>query len=215
MNEIYLSIVVPLYNEESNVGPLCDAIMREILEIDLDYEILLVNDGSQDKTLAAAEAASLDSRINVIDLKKHYGQTAAMASGISMARGRWIVTIDGDLQNDPADIPMMIEKAKEGYDIVVGWRHRRKDHLWLRKIPSALANKLIGLITGVPIKDNGCTLKVFRSKLIKCIPFYSDMHRFLPVLLTMTGARIAEVKVRHNLWRHIPATFLRVFLRFL
>jgi glycosyltransferase involved in cell wall biosynthesis len=197
--ETYLSIVVPLYNEELNVRPLYDAIVAVMDNTELGYELLLVNDGSDDGTLHRATALTrLDDRVKVIDLRRNYGQTAAMSTGISLACGQLIVTIDGDLQNDPADIPMMIAKAQEGYDIVVGWRHRRKDNFFLRTFPSLVANRLIGFVTGVPIKDNGCSLKVYRSELIKRLPLYNDMHRFLPALVSITGARIVEVKVHHR-----------------
>jgi glycosyltransferase involved in cell wall biosynthesis len=121
-----------------------------------------------------------------------------MAAGIDNARGRILVTMDGDLQNDPSDIPMMLEKLEEGYDIVVGWRHKRQDKLITRKIPSVIANRLIGKVTGVPIKDNGCSLKVYRAEVMKQMPFYNEMHRFIPALLSVSGTRVAEVKVKHH-----------------
>jgi glycosyltransferase involved in cell wall biosynthesis len=197
--KINISIVVPLFNEQENVRLLHDSIVTVMDELDERYEILMVNDGSADGTLAAASAiASQDLNVKIVDLRRNYGQTAAMAAGIKLAKGELIVTLDGDLQNDPADIPMMIEKAREGFDIVVGWRHQRHDNVILRTVPSVVANRLIGMVTGVPVRDNGCTLKVYRAEIIQRLPLYGDMHRFLPALLSMAGSRISEVKVCHH-----------------
>ncbi len=194
-----LSIVVPLYNERANVDPLVDAIVEALRDTPLDYEIVLVDDGSKDGTLErAAELPALEPRVRVIELRRNYGQTAAMAAGIEHARGRVIVTMDGDLQNDPADIPEFLRKLDEGYEIVVGWRHDRKDKLWTRKVPSRIANWLIGKVTGVPIKDNGCSLKAYRAEVIKAIPLYSEMHRFIPAMASLAGPRVAELRVRHH-----------------
>jgi len=157
------------------------------------------DDGSKDDTLARATAlAEKDRCLKVIEFRKNYGQTPAMAAGIDESQGDILVTMDGDLQNDPDDIPMMISKLEEGYDLVVGWRHKRQDKLISRKIPSIIANRIIGYVTGVPIKDNGCSLKVYRAKVVKHSPFYSEMHRFIPALLSLSGSKIAEVKVRHH-----------------
>jgi glycosyltransferase involved in cell wall biosynthesis len=146
----------------------------------------------------AEDLAKQDKQLRVVVFRRNYGQTPAMAAGIDIARGEILVTMDGDLQNDPQDIPMMINKLREGYDLVVGWRHKRKDKLISRKIPSVIANKLIGYVTGVPIKDNGCSLKVYKAAVVKNSPFYNEMHRFIPALLSLSGAKVAEVKVRHN-----------------
>jgi glycosyltransferase involved in cell wall biosynthesis len=194
-----LSIVVPLYNEEECVAALCEAVTAAMSGLDLYYELLLVDDGSRDSTFERARAlAEQDDRIRVVKFRRNYGQTPAMAAGIDVARGRVIVTMDGDLQNDPADIPMMLEQIESGYDIVVGWRFNRQDKLITRRIPSRIANWLIGKVTGVPIRDNGCSLKAYRADVIKAVPLYSEMHRFIPAMASVTGARIAEVKVRHH-----------------
>lgn len=194
-----LSVIVPLYNEADNVRPLYEAIVAAVQPLALDYEILFVDDGSRDNTVAAATAlAAGDARLKLVKLRRNYGQTPAMAAGIDYAEGDILVTMDGDLQNDPADIPLFLEKLEEGYDIVVGWRHKRQDKLITRKIPSVCANWLIGKITGVPIRDNGCSLKAYRASVIKNIPLYSEMHRFIPAMASLAGTRIAEIKVRHH-----------------
>ncbi len=194
-----LSIIVPLYNEEDNVVPLYEALVQVLDDIALDAEILFVDDGSRDDTASrAASLARRDPRLKVVKFRRNYGQTPAMAAGIDLARGEILITMDGDLQNDPADIPAFIDKINEGYDIVVGWRHKRQDKLITRKIPSRIANWLIGKVTGVPIKDNGCSLKAYRASVIKEVPLYSEMHRFIPAMSSVAGARIAEIKVRHH-----------------
>jgi glycosyltransferase involved in cell wall biosynthesis len=194
-----ISIIVPFFNEEESVEPLCDAIKAALDISHPEYEILLVDDGSTDTTFQVAKkVAKQDPRIKIIKFRKNYGQTPAMSAGIDMARGSILVTMDGDLQNDPADIPLLLGKIEEGYDIVVGWRHKRQDKLITRKIPSKIANWLIGKVTGVPIKDNGCSLKAYRPEVIKKIPLYSEMHRFIPAMSSISGARIAEVKVHHK-----------------
>ncbi len=194
-----LSVIVPLYNEEDSVGPMYEAIVEAVAPLKLDYEILFVDDGSVDGTFARArDLAKEDPRLRVITFRRNYGQTPAMAAGIDNARGRILVTMDGDLQNDPSDIPGFIEKMDEGYDIVVGWRHKRQDKLITRKIPSKIANWLIGKVTGVPIKDNGCSLKAYRADVIQKIPLYSEMHRFIPAMTSIAGTRVAEIKVKHH-----------------
>lgn len=194
-----LSIVVPLYNEEESVGRLHQAIVEALDPAGFDFEMVFVDDGSRDGTLAAAQAiAAADPRLKVVEFRRNYGQTPAMAAGIDLAGGDIIVTMDGDLQNDPRDIPLFVEKMAEGYDIVVGWRFNRQDRMLTRKIPSKIANWLIGKVTGVPIKDNGCSLKAYRASVIKRVPLYNEMHRFIPAMTTITGARIAEIKVRHH-----------------
>jgi glycosyltransferase involved in cell wall biosynthesis len=194
-----LTIVVPLYNEEENVERLYSSIVDAVSPEGFAFEIVFVNDGSRDRTAEiAAGIAVNDSRLRVVEFRKNYGQTAAMAAGIDVAHGDIIVTMDGDLQNDPRDIPNFVSKLNDGYDIVVGWRFNRKDKLISRKIPSKIANWLIGKVTGVPIKDNGCSLKAFRADVIKQVPLYNEMHRFIPAMTSITGARIAEIKVRHH-----------------
>lgn len=194
-----LSIVVPLYNEEESVAAMHAAIDSAMQEMNVDYEILFVDDGSRDRTFEiASELTESDTRLRVVRFRRNYGQTAAMAAGIDNARGDVIVTMDGDLQNDPKDIGTLVERLEDGYDIAVGWRAKRQDKLITRKIPSMIANWIIGKITGVPIKDNGCSLKAYRADVIKRIPLYSDMHRFIPAMASLAGTRVAEVKVRHH-----------------
>ena len=196
---VQLSIIVPLYNEEDSVAPLYHSIVKSVDRLDTDYEILFVDDGSTDNTVAEAQKlAARDARLRVIIFCRNYGQTPAMAAGIDYANGDVLVTMDGDLQNDPDDIPSLLEKMGEGYDIVVGWRHKRQDKLITRKIPSRIANRLIGWITGVPIRDNGCSLKAYKARVIKNIPLYSEMHRFIPAMASLAGSRIAEIKVKHH-----------------
>ena len=196
---VQLSVIAPLYNEEDSVAPLYHSIVKSINRLDIDYEILFVDDGSSDNTVAEAQKlAEKDTRLRVIKFRRNYGQTPAMAAGIDHAKGDVLVTMDGDLQNDPDDIPAFLDKMDEGYDIVVGWRHKRQDKLVTRKIPSRIANRLIGRITGVPIKDNGCSLKAYKASVIKNIPLYSEMHRFIPAMASLAGSRIAEIKVKHH-----------------
>ena len=194
-----ISVVVPLYNEEESVTPLYQAIAAVIDTLPGECEMVFVDDGSRDDTFKIAEAiAGTDKRLRVVKFRGNYGQTPAMAAGIDVSRGRIVITMDGDLQNDPQDIPRFVEKIDEGFDIVVGWRFNRQDKLITRKIPSRIANWLIGKVTGVPIKDNGCSLKAFRASVIKQVPLYSEMHRFIPAMASIAGPRIAEIKVRHH-----------------
>jgi glycosyltransferase involved in cell wall biosynthesis len=194
-----LSVIVPLYNEEESVGPLHEAIVGAVDPLGMEYEILFVDDGSRDATFRkASEIARADPRLRVIKFRRNCGQTPAMAAGIDHARGKILITMDGDLQNDPADIPRFLGKIAEGNDIVCGWRHKRQDKLISRKIPSIIANRIIGKITGVPIKDNGCSLKAYRAEIIKSVPLYSDMHRFIPAMTSLAGTKVAEIKVNHR-----------------
>lgn len=194
-----ISIVVPLYNEEESVTPLYRAVVEALETVQGDAEIIFVDDGSADGTFAVAEGlAASDPRLRVVKFRRNYGQTPAMAAGIDNALGNIVITMDGDLQNDPADIPKFLSKMAEGYDIVVGWRFDRQDKLISRKIPSRIANWLIGEVTGVPIKDNGCSLKAFRGNVIKNVPLYSEMHRFIPAMASIAGTRVAEIKVNHR-----------------
>jgi len=194
-----LSVVVPLFNEEESVTPLVAAV-REALTGREDWELLLVDDGSRDRTVEIATAlAADDERIRVVRLARNYGQTVAMQAGFDQARGEVIVTMDGDLQNDPRDIPVLVERLGDGYDLVAGYRERRQDLLLTRRVPSIIANRLIRAATGVPIRDNGCSLKAFRRPVIERIRLYSDMHRFIPAVAAATaGARITELPVRHH-----------------
>ena len=194
-----LSVIVPFFNEEESIRPLYLAIVRAVEPLGVSFEMVFVDDGSRDDTVrVATELAATDGRVRVVKFRRNYGQTAAMAAGIEYATGEILITMDGDLQNDPADIEFFLAKMAEGYDIVVGWRFNRQDKLVSRKIPSRIANRLIGKVTGVPINDNGCSLKAYRASLIKEIPLYSEMHRFIPAMASIAGPRIAEIKVRHH-----------------
>jgi glycosyltransferase involved in cell wall biosynthesis len=194
-----LSVIVPLYNEEESVRPLYAAIVQALDRLGRPFEMVFVDDGSRDGTVAiAASLAQRDSRLRIVKFRRNYGQTAAMAAGIEHANGEVLVTMDGDLQNDPADIGLLLEQIDAGFDLVVGWRHNRQDKLVSRKIPSRIANWLIGRVTGIPIRDNGCSLKAFRASLIKRIPLYSEMHRFIPAMASIAGPRVAQIRVRHH-----------------
>jgi glycosyltransferase involved in cell wall biosynthesis len=194
-----LSIIVPFYNEAESIEGMYRAIVDAIAPLNVSYEMVFIDDGSKDNTLAVAvEIARRDPRVRVVKFRRNFGQTPAMAAGITYARGEILVTMDGDLQNDPRDIGHFLAKIDEGYDMVVGWRFNRQDKLVSRKIPSRIANWLIGKVTGVPIRDNGCSLKAYRASLIKNIPLYSEMHRFIPAMASIAGPRIAEIKVRHH-----------------
>ena len=191
-----ISVVVTLFNEEANIAPLLTAI--EVALTQHRYEVVLVDDGSTDKTVENIQRFA-DARIQLVRLTRNYGQTAAMAAGIAAATGDFIVTMDGDLQNDPADIPAMLEKLKaENLDVVCGVRQNRKDGFILRKIPSKMANYLIRNLTGVTSKDYGCTLKIFKSQVAKRLELYGELHRFIPILATLQGARIADMRVNHK-----------------
>jgi len=197
-----LSIVVPVFNGQESVVSLIQAVVCACDETRLDYELILVDDGSCDDTwrLIAAQKEHCPSLVG-IKFRRNYGQTSAMVAGIEQARGRIIVTMDGDLQNDPGDIHRLLAKIEEGYDIVSGWRKDRKDH-WSRVLPSKVANGLISATTGVRLHDYGCSLKAYRAECIKSVKGYGEMHRFFPALASMTGARVAELPVTHHPRRH-------------
>jgi glycosyltransferase involved in cell wall biosynthesis len=193
-----LSVVVPLYNEERNVVPLFDELTRALRQTGQEYELILVDDGSTDQTfsrLAAGQAS--DPRVRVIRFARNFGQTAAFAAGFSHARGRFVVTLDGDLQNDPADIQRLLAYAGD-FEVVCGWRKDRKDSYLTRHLPSVAANYLIGVVSGVRIHDIGCSLKVFRADIVKRLKLRPGTHRYFPVLASALGARITEVAVNHR-----------------
>jgi len=191
-----LSVVIPVMTEEDNIGPLFEAVRKALK--DIDYELIMVDDGSSDKTVEKMKELA-DERTKIIVFNRNFGQTTAMAAGIDEAKGELIVTLDGDLQNDPADIPMMIEKLeKEGWDLVAGRRAKRQDGMFLRKIPSKIANAIIRKTTKVYLHDYGCTLKIFKADVAKNLGLYGELHRFIPVLAKMYGANITEVDVRHH-----------------
>ena len=193
-----LSVVAPLYNESQNVGPLVGWILEALAEYPGRFEVILVDDGSRDDTWQHIVAASADSRVHGLRLGRNVGQTAAMMAGFDHARGRSVVSLDGDLQNDPRDIPALLAKLDEGYDLVCGWRQQRQDKFLLRKVPSWVANRIIRRLTGVPITDNGCSLKAYRRDLLDRISLYAEQHRFIPALSASVGARITEMPVRHH-----------------
>ena len=194
-----LSIVIPVHNESPNIKDLYDELTQTMGQYGRSYELLIVDDGSTDDTfdrLAALQAR--DPRLHVIRFRRNFGQTAAFAAGIKHARGRLIVTSDGDLQNDPHDIPAMVALIEQGNDIVCGWRKDRKDTFVTRRVPSMLANKLISWATGVDLHDYGCSLKVFRAEVVKPLRLYGEMHRFLPAIASQIGVTIAEMVVNHR-----------------
>ena len=200
MNKVnnLISIVVPIYNESENITLLINEIFDVMGKHKLDFELIIVNDGSVDNTINVLETISLEKQLIVINLRKNYGQTAALAAGFDNSNGEIIVTLDGDLQNDPNDIPNLITKINEGYDLICGWRFERKDKLINRRIPSKIANRLIGKVTGIFLHDYGCSLKAFKREIIKDIKLYGELHRFLPVLANIEGAKIKEIKVNHR-----------------
>lgn len=196
---IDLSIVVPVFNEEESIVLLYEKIRNICDALTKTAEMIFVDDGSLDRTYALlAELHAQDHRVKVVRFRKNYGQTPAMAAGFRAAQGRIVISMDGDLQNDPKDIPRLLEKIDEGYDVVCGWRKDRKDKFISRRLPSLIANWLIGKITGVPIHDNGCSLKAYRREIIKRVSLYSELHRFIPAMSTLAGARIAEIVVTHH-----------------
>lgn len=194
-----LSIVVPIYNEEECVTLLYASLKEVCDRLDLTYEIIFIDDGSTDGTYGVlSELHRKDEKVRVIKFRKNCGQTAAMAAGFEYAKGKIIVSMDGDLQNDPADIPRLLARLEEGYDVVCGWRKDRQDKFWSRRLPSVVANWIIGRVTGVSIHDNGCSLKAYRASVIKNVTLYGEMHRFIPAMSTLAGARIAEIVVNHH-----------------
>ncbi|MFM2430173.1 MAG: hypothetical protein RLZZ511_1386 [Cyanobacteriota bacterium] len=194
-----VSVVVPIYNEVESIPHLLSAISTALQGAALSYEILCVDDGSRDSSDQLLKQIALERNdLRVVLLRRNYGQTAAMAAGFSYASGRVIVTIDGDLQNDPSDIPMLMSRLEEGYDMVSGWRKNRQDKSLTRVIPSKIANRLIGWVTGVKLHDYGCSLKAYRSELVADMNLYGELHRFLPALAFIEGAKITEMPVKHH-----------------
>lgn len=198
------SIVIPVYNEEDNIRELISNLYKVLPGLCLtQWEIIIVDDSSSDATLEILKELQPGYQgLKLISLRRNFGQTAALSAGIDTARFEVIITLDGDLQNDPADIPLFLEKINQGYDVVSGWRKQRKDHFFTRRLPSHMANLLISKVTGVRLKDYGCTLKAYRSQAIKDIHLFGDMHRFIPALISRQGVRIAEVEVRHHARKH-------------
>ncbi|MEX2273398.1 MAG: glycosyltransferase family 2 protein [Vicinamibacterales bacterium] len=194
-----LSVVIPIHNEEPNLRELCREFTDVLSAAARSYEIILVDDGSRDGSFELLrDLQALDPRLRVIQFRRNFGQTAAFAAGFAHARGRYIVTADGDLQNDPSDIPAMVERIEAGDDIVCGWRKDRKDRFINRRLPSFIANWLISWATGVKLHDYGCSLKVFRAEVVKPLRLYGEMHRFLPALASEMGVRVSEQVVNHR-----------------
>jgi glycosyltransferase involved in cell wall biosynthesis len=206
---MYLSIIVPVYNEEETIPYLYEAVKNAMQDINKDWELVLVDDGSKDGSLTALEVIAIQNKdhIRVVGLRRNFGQTAAIAAGIDHSCGEIIVLMDADLQNDPADIPLLLEKIEEGYDVVSGWREKRKDPFFTRTLPSILANKLISWVTGVHLHDYGCTLKAYRREVITGFRLYGEMHRFIPVYADRVGARLTEIAVRHHPRRYGKAKY--------
>ncbi|HEY1860518.1 MAG TPA: glycosyltransferase family 2 protein [Gemmataceae bacterium] len=196
---IDLSVIVPIKDERENLRPLHDRLRQALDPLGLAYEILIVDDGSIDGSFAVLEQlAARDPQLKVVRLRRNFGQTPALQAGIDWSSGDVLVTMDGDLQNDPADIPGLLAKLNDGYDAVLGMRANRQDHLLIRKLPSCLGNWLIRKVTGVTIKDMGCTLRAMRRELAEALPLYGEMHRFIPVLAQQYGGRLIQIPVRHH-----------------
>ena len=193
-----LSVTVPICNEAGNLGPLYDKVRKAMDRIGKPWELILVDDGSTDGSDELLdEIASKDVRVKVIHFRRNFGQTAAMMAGFDFARGEIIIPLDGDLQNDPADIPLLLEKLDEGFDVVSGWRKDRQDNAIKRNAPSIMANRLISFVSGVRLHDFGCSLKAYRREVVEGVRLYGEMHRFLPIYASWHGAAITEVVVRH------------------
>ncbi len=195
----YVSVVIPVYNEAENLPALLESLSKTLKELNQSFEIIVIDDGSTDETVQVLKRLKHEySELRAVLFRRNFGQSAAMTAGFDLARGEVVVSMDGDLQNDPADIPMLIEKLEQGYDIVSGWRKDRKDAFLSRTLPSKIANWLIGKATGIRLHDYGCSLKAYRKEIAKNLLLYGELHRFIPVLASLQGARYAEVVVRHH-----------------
>ena len=194
-----VSVIAPVYNESQSLAALYEQIRKTLESEGVRWELVLVNDGSTDGTSAALdELAASDSRVKVVHFRRNYGQTAAMMAGIDFASGEIIVAIDADLQNDPADIPHLLAKLREGFDVCSGWRKARKDQALRRNFPSRIANKIISAVSGVRLHDYGCSLKAYRKEVVKGVRLYGEMHRFIPIYASWLGARVTEIPVNHS-----------------
>jgi glycosyltransferase involved in cell wall biosynthesis len=194
-----ISVFLPVFNEEPNLRPLHEKLTQSLAQLGRSAEIIYVDDGSSDRSLdILREIAANDPRVRVIALRRNYGQTPAMAAGIHAARGKVLIPMDADLQNDPADIARLLDKLDEGYDVVSGWRKNRQDKLITRKIPSMMANRMISWIGGVPLHDYGCSLKAYRRESLEDVQLYGEMHRFIPIYASWSGARVTEIPVEHH-----------------
>ncbi len=193
-----ISVVVPVFNEEENIVPVHQKLDAALQKLGISYEILYIDDGSRDNSFSLlSQIAAGDSHVKVIRFRRNFGQTAAMSAGMDNARGKVVIPMDADGQNDPADIPRLLEKMEEGFDVVSGWRKKRQDHIW-RKIPSRVANGLISRVTGVALHDYGCSLKAYRAEILKDVQLYGEMHRFIPAYAAMAGAKVTEIAVEHH-----------------
>jgi len=194
-----ISVIIPVYNEGQNISSLYEKLASVLGRIGREYEIIFVDDGSSDDTLGHLRSISQkDPQVRVLVLARNFGQTAALSAGIDSSRGRIIIPMDGDLQNDPEDIAALLQKCEEGYDVVSGWRKNRKDPLFTRRLPSVIANKVISALGGVHLHDYGCTMKAYRRDILKNIRLYGEMHRFIPIYAHWIGARVAEIPVHHH-----------------
>lgn len=195
----YLSLIIPVFNEEDNIRLLHESICRVLREQNFSYEVIYVDDGSTDSTFSRLQQATMNDRhVQVVRLRRNFGQTAAIAAGVAHSTGQILVFMDGDLQNDPIDIPRLLAKLEEGYDVVSGWRKHRKDAQISRKLPSLLANQLISKVTGIYLHDYGCTLKAYRREVFQHIHLYGEMHRFIPAYAALAGAIVTEIEVEHH-----------------
>ena len=198
-----ISLVIPIFNEEENLSPLYQALKAVMEGMKVAYEVIFIDDGSDDgSSKVLQQLAQGDKRIKVIQFRKNFGQTAAIAAGVEHSQGEIIVTMDGDGQNDPKDIPLLLDKLEQGYDVASGWRKNRKDPFLSKKFPSAMANKLISWLTRVRLHDYGCTLKAYRRDILKDVRLYGEMHRFIPAYAAWVGAKITELEVTHHPRRH-------------
>ena len=199
MNKIDLSIVIPIYNEQENIKILHEALNKTVKTLNLTYEIIFIDDGSNDESFKIMkEEATKDSAIKIIKFARNFGQTAAIEAGFQNSKGKIIIPMDGDLQNDPADIPLLLQKINEGYDVVSGWRKKRQDKFFSKTLPSKIANYIITKITKVRLHDYGCTLKAYKKEFLEGTRLYGEMHRFIPVYAAWHGAKVTEIVVRHN-----------------
>jgi glycosyltransferase involved in cell wall biosynthesis len=193
-----ISVIIPIFNEEENIVPLYEKLTTVLTRLGKDYEVIFIDDGSSDDTLSSLRPiCKKDRHIKFISFSRNFGQTSALSAGIDFSKGRIIIPMDGDLQNDPEDIPFLLQKIEEGYDVVSGWRKDRKDTFLRRRLPSIIANKMVSLIGGVRLHDYGCTLKAYRKDVLKNIRLYGEMHRFIPIYAKWVGARVSEIPVHH------------------
>lgn len=201
--DIFLSVVIPIYNEEDSIDPLYHEIVAAVDGLYKGFEIIFINDGSPDQSLQKLKTLhQLDPRVKVIDFRKNFGQSTAISAGFNFCRGDVVATLDGDLQNDPADIPHLVEKLLEGYDMVNGWRKNRQDKFLSKKLPSFFGNKLVSFITGVKLHDYGCSTRAFTRDVVKNLTLYGEMHRYIPAIASRMGIRFVEVPVNHRPRQH-------------